>query len=97
MTGIYALFKKSFKKICNIHVQNEEGKGGVKGRLNNVKKTALFTNVGFPNYEIVFVQILRNICQGDPVYMKRGAKPMRREEPDHVFLRYSQNCLSFLC
>ena len=33
---IYALFKMLFKKICNIHVQNEGG--GVKGRLNNVKK-----------------------------------------------------------
>ena len=28
-----------------MHVQNE---GGVKDRLNNVKKTALFANVGFP-------------------------------------------------
>ena len=29
-----------------MHVQNEGG--GVKGCLNNVKKTALFTNVGLP-------------------------------------------------
>ena len=47
-TDVYALFWKSFKKNCNIHVQNEGG-GGVKSRLNNVEKTALFTNVGFPN------------------------------------------------
>ena len=42
---IYALFKMSIKKICNIHVQNEGG--GVKGRLNYVKKTAVLVNVGF--------------------------------------------------
>ena len=36
---------KADQKICNIHVQNE---GGVKDRLNNVKKTALFSNIGFP-------------------------------------------------
>ena len=37
-TGVYASFKKSFKIICNMHVQNE---GGAKGRLNNVKKNTL--------------------------------------------------------
>ena len=42
-TDVYALFKKSFKNICNIHVQNEWG-GGVKGRLNN----ALLVKYGFP-------------------------------------------------
>ena len=46
-TNIYAYFKSRKNFFCNIHVQNE-GRG-VKGRLNNVKKTALFTNEGFPN------------------------------------------------
>ena len=36
--------------IRNMNVQNEGG--GVKGRLNNVKKTSLFTNVGFPNLAV---------------------------------------------
>ena len=46
-TDVYALFKKFFKIICNIHVLNEGG-GGVKGRLNNVKKNAQLAHVGFP-------------------------------------------------
>ena len=54
----YALFcrdrrLRTFKKICNIHVQNE---GEVKGRLNNAKKNALFRNVGFP-YKYIFFEI----------------------------------------
>ena len=45
-TDVYALFKKSVKKICNIHVQNEGG--GVNGFWNNVQKTALLVRQGFP-------------------------------------------------
>ena len=48
-TDVYALFFKSFKKICNIHVQNEGG--GVEGRLNNVKNCTIYYYVGFPNID----------------------------------------------
>ena len=45
MTDVYALFKKSVKKISNIHVQNE---GGVKGRLNYVKNNYTIGGRGLP-------------------------------------------------
>ena len=53
MTFFHRFTRQTFthflvKKNCNIHVQNEGG-GGVKGRLNNVEKTALLArDVGFP-------------------------------------------------
>ena len=45
-----------------------------------------------PDCKKYLLKMNKCICQGDPVYMKRGSKP-RREEPDHVFLR----CVSFFC
>ena len=38
-TDVYALFKKSVKKICNIMFKT---RGGVKGFLNNVQKNCGF-------------------------------------------------------
>ena len=45
-TGVYALLLKFLQKNSPHDVQTKGG--GVKGLLNNVKKTALFSHVGFP-------------------------------------------------
>ena len=43
-TDVYALFKKSVTKKCNLNVQNKGGRGeGLTGFLNNVKKNC---NIG---------------------------------------------------
>ena len=44
-TGVYALLLKFLQKNSPHNVQT---KGGVKGFLNNVKKTALFLHEDFP-------------------------------------------------
>ena len=46
-TGVYALLLKFLQKNSPHNVQMNGG--GVKGFLNNVKKTALFLYEGFPN------------------------------------------------
>ena len=48
-TGIYALLLKFLQKNSPHDVQTKGG--GVKGLLNNVKKTALFLRLGFPNFK----------------------------------------------
>ena len=45
-TGVYALVLKFLQKIH--HIMFKRKGGGVKGFLNNVKKTALFSRDGFP-------------------------------------------------
>ena len=45
-TGVYALLLKFLQKNSPHTCSNESG--GVKGFLNNVKKTALFLHGGFP-------------------------------------------------
>ena len=50
VTGVYALFKKSFKKICNMHVQNEGG--GSKAVRTMLKKTALLVKGGSPKRQM---------------------------------------------
>ena len=45
--GVYALLLKFLQKNSPHNVQTKGG-GGVKGLLNNVQKTALFSHVGFP-------------------------------------------------
>ena len=45
-TGVYALLLKFLQKNSPHDVQTKGG--GVKGLLNNVKKTALFLRDGFP-------------------------------------------------
>ena len=47
-TGVYALLLKFLQKNSPHDVQTKGG--GVKGLLNNVKKTALFLHDGFPYY-----------------------------------------------
>ena len=47
VTDVYAFFKKSFKTISNLHVQNEGGEGP-KAVWTMLKKTAPLANVGFP-------------------------------------------------
>ena len=59
---IYALFfqflsRQTFQKICNIHVQNEGG-GGVKGRLNNVQKNCTFLTRWHP----LWLKKISNFC-----------------------------------
>ena len=39
---------RSVKKFAPLHVQNKLGGWGVRGCLNNVKKTALLVGGGFP-------------------------------------------------
>ena len=46
-TGVYALLLKILQKNSP-HRSSNEGVGGVKGFLNNVKKTALFLHEDFP-------------------------------------------------
>ena len=46
-TGVYALLLKFLQKNSPHDVQTKGGRG-VKGLLNNVKKTALFSHDGFP-------------------------------------------------
>ena len=46
-TGVYTLLLKFLQKNSPHDVQKEGGRG-VKGFLNNVKKTALFLQDGFP-------------------------------------------------
>ena len=47
-TDVYALQIQSFKKNCNIHVQNEGGVGGSTAFWTMLKKTALLVQQGFP-------------------------------------------------
>ena len=47
-TGVYALLLKFLPKNSPHDVQTKGGGRGVKGLLNNVKKTALFPRDGFP-------------------------------------------------
>ena len=46
-TGVYVLLLKFLQKNSPHNVQTKGG-GGLKGLLNNVKKTALFSRDGFP-------------------------------------------------
>ena len=48
-TGVYTLLLKFLQKKSPHDVQTKGG--GVKGLLNNVKKTALFLKDGFPNMQ----------------------------------------------
>ena len=60
-TDVYALFRKSIKKNCNIMFKTKGG-GGVKGFLNNVQKNCRFGEGGhplllcgqFPNKQVLF-------------------------------------------
>ena len=60
-TDVYALFKKFFEIICNIHVQNEEGGGGAKGFLNNVKKNRQNGRGRLPLVVVPFHSLLRSV------------------------------------
>ena len=50
-------------KKNSIHVQNEGGGG--KGRLNNVKKTALLVFVGFPKSVVCLLTNMRKLGLGN--------------------------------
>ena len=52
---LYQMLKNAFKKhpLQNRTNVQIKGGGGVKGLLNNVKKTALFLKDGFPNHSLI--------------------------------------------
>ena len=69
-TGVYALLLKFLQKNSPHDVQTKGG--GVKGLLNNVQKTALFSRDGFPKEQ--------NFYQFQGSFSKKGAT----EGSDHI-------------
>ena len=66
-TGVYALLLKFLQNNSPHNVQTKGG--GVKGFLNNVKKTALFLSGGFPTQQRL---IVKSCKKSNPI--KRGQR-----------------------
>ena len=73
-TDIYALFQKSFKKNCNIHVQNEERGGGQRRSLMWVSPCFTIFCLRKPRIQKPESEYKTNLKLGEPWICQENCK-----------------------